>query len=88
MDSIIDLLQKNTSYTVTEIGTGEKKVNTINNYRAINSKHEEAKVIVGYIARVDPRALGRDITAFIGVSIAPGATCSGRRNPGFNGDQA
>ena len=45
MDSIIEQLQKHTSYTVTEIGDGEKKVNTITNYRAINSKHDEAKVV-------------------------------------------
>ena len=45
MDSIIEQLQKNTSYTVTEIGDGESKVNTITNYRAINSKHNEQDVI-------------------------------------------
>jgi Lrp/AsnC family leucine-responsive transcriptional regulator len=32
-------------------------------------KLEEAKVITGYTARVDPRKLGKDITAFIGVGI-------------------
>lgn len=32
-------------------------------------KLEEAKVITGYTARVDPRKLGKDITAFIGVTI-------------------
>jgi len=32
-------------------------------------KLEETKVILGYTARVDPRRLGHDITAFIGVSI-------------------
>ena len=32
-------------------------------------KLEEAEVILGYAARVDPRSLGLDITAFIGVSI-------------------
>lgn len=45
MDSIIDQLQKHTSYTVTEIGTKNEKVNTISNYRAINSKHNEADVV-------------------------------------------
>lgn len=45
MDSIIDLLQKNKSYTVTEIGGEGEKVNTITNYRAINSKTHEADVI-------------------------------------------
>lgn len=45
MDSIIDLLQKNKSYTVTEIGGDGEKVTTITNYRAINSKTHEADVI-------------------------------------------
>ena len=45
MDSIIEQLQKNTSYTVTEIGTEGEKVNTITNYRAINSKYHEADVV-------------------------------------------
>lgn len=45
MDSIIELLQKNKSYTVTEIGGDGEKVNTITNYRAINSKTHEADVI-------------------------------------------
>lgn len=45
MDSIIEQLQKNTSYTVTEIGAEGTKVNTITNYRAINSKYQEAEVV-------------------------------------------
>ena len=45
MDSIIEQLQKVTSYTVTEIGTEGEKVNTITNYRAINSKYNEADVV-------------------------------------------
>ena len=45
MDSIIEQLQKHTTYTVTEIGAGEKKVNTISGYRAINSKYHEADVV-------------------------------------------
>lgn len=32
-------------------------------------KLEESQVITGYAARVDPRKLGKDITAFIGVGI-------------------
>jgi Lrp/AsnC family leucine-responsive transcriptional regulator len=32
-------------------------------------KLEQEGVIVGYAARVDPRRLGKDITAFIGVGI-------------------
>ena len=45
MDSVIELLQKERSYTVTEIGTEGTKVNTITNYRAINSKYNEEDVI-------------------------------------------
>jgi mannitol-1-phosphate/altronate dehydrogenase len=45
MDSIIEQLQKQPSYTVTEIGAKGVKVNTITNYRAINSKTHEADVI-------------------------------------------
>lgn len=45
VENIIDQLQKTKSYTVTEIGAEGEKVNTITNYRAINSKHHEADVI-------------------------------------------
>ncbi|CAF9924436.1 MAG: protein disulfide isomerase (PDI) protein [Gomphillus americanus] len=73
MDSIIEQLQKHTSYTVTEIGDGEKKVNTITNYRAINSKHDEAKV-VEEIATADivTCAVGPNILKFIAPVIAKG----------------
>ena len=45
MDSIIEQLQKTKEYTVTEIGGDGEKVNTISNYRAINSKYNEADVV-------------------------------------------
>ena len=45
MDSIIEQLDKTKSYTVTEIGAEGTKTNTITNYRAINSKYNEADVI-------------------------------------------
>lgn len=45
MDSIIELLQKHKEYTVTEIGGEGEKVNTITNYRAINSKSHEQDVV-------------------------------------------
>lgn len=45
MDAIIEQLEKSKSYTVTEIGPEGEKVNTVTNYRAINSKHNEADVI-------------------------------------------
>ena len=45
VDSIVEQLQNNKEYTVTEIGGDGKKVNKITNYRAINSKTHEADVI-------------------------------------------
>lgn len=45
VDSIIERLQKNKEYTVTEIGGEGEKVNKVTNYRAINSKTHEADVI-------------------------------------------
>ncbi|KAK6433765.1 Mannitol-1-phosphate 5-dehydrogenase, partial [Oleoguttula sp. CCFEE 5521] len=43
MDSIIESLQKTKSYEVTEIGDDGEKKFTIDNYRALNSKHEMEK---------------------------------------------
>jgi Lrp/AsnC family leucine-responsive transcriptional regulator len=64
---IIDLLQGDCRTTQQEIAkhVGLSQPSVADRIR----KLEEAKVIVGYTARVDPRALGHDITAFIGVSI-------------------
>ncbi len=45
MDNLIEQLQNTKSYTVTEVGTEGTKVNTITNYRAINSKTHEADVV-------------------------------------------
>ena len=52
MDSIIEQLETTKSYTVTEIGGEGEKVNTITNYRAINSKYNE-KDVVKEIASAD-----------------------------------
>lgn len=58
MDSIIEQLQKSKSYTVTEIGPEGEKVNTITNYRAINSK-THAEDVIKEIASADlVRSLG------------------------------
>jgi Lrp/AsnC family leucine-responsive transcriptional regulator len=64
---IVDLLQSDGRATQQEIArkVGLSQPSVADRIR----KLEEAKVIVGYTARVDPRALGHDITAFIGVSI-------------------
>ncbi|PNS21727.1 hypothetical protein CAC42_1581 [Sphaceloma murrayae] len=73
MDSIIESLQKTKSYTVTEIGSDGEHAFTIDNYRAINSKHEEAKV-VDEIATADvvTCAVGPNILKFIAPVIAKG----------------
>lgn len=52
MDSIIEQLQKSKSYTVTEIGPEGEKVNTITDYRAINSK-THAEDVIKEIASAD-----------------------------------
>ena len=64
---IIDLLQGDARVTQQEIAkkVGLSQPSVADRIR----KLEEAKVILGYTARVDPRQLGYDITAFIGVSI-------------------
>jgi Lrp/AsnC family leucine-responsive transcriptional regulator len=64
---IVDLLQEDARATQQEIA---KKVKLSQPSVADRiRKLEESKVILGYTARVDPRRLGHDITAFIGVSI-------------------
>ena len=45
MDKLIEQLQNTPEYTVTEIGGEGEKVNTITNYRAINSKTHENDAI-------------------------------------------
>ncbi len=64
---IVDLLQADSRATQQEIAkkVGLSQPSVADRIR----KLEEAKVILGYTARVDPRTLGHDITAFIGVSI-------------------
>ncbi|KAL8987573.1 MAG: hypothetical protein Q9177_003228, partial [Variospora cf. flavescens] len=73
MDSIIDQLQKTKEYTVTEIGAEGKKVNTITNYRAINSKIYEDDVIKE-IASADlvTCAVGPNVLKFIAPVIGKG----------------
>jgi len=73
MDSIIESLQKTPQYTVTEIGEDGERTFTIDNYRAINSKYEEAKVIEE-IASADivTCAVGPNILKFIAPVIAKG----------------
>jgi len=71
MDSIIEALQKQSSYTVTEIGDDGERVFTIDHYRALNSKHEMEKV-VHEIATADvvTCAVGPNILKFVAEPVA------------------
>ena len=73
MDSVINALQAQSSYEVTEIGEDGERVFHIDNYRAINSKYEEPKVIEE-IATADSVtcAVGPNILKFIAPVIAKG----------------
>jgi Lrp/AsnC family transcriptional regulator, leucine-responsive regulatory protein len=64
---IVDLLQANARLTQQQIArkVGLSQPTVADRIR----KLEEAKVILGYTAQVDPRTLGQDITAFVGVTI-------------------
>jgi hypothetical protein len=71
MDSIIEALQKQSSYTVTEIGDDGEREFTIDHYRALNSKHEMEKV-VHEIATADivTCAVGPNILKFVAEPVA------------------
>ncbi|KAF2403354.1 hypothetical protein EJ06DRAFT_526940 [Trichodelitschia bisporula] len=73
MDSIINKLQATPTYTVTEVGDDGERTFTIDHYRAINSKFDEAKVIEE-ISRADTVtcAVGPNILKFIAAVIAKG----------------
>lgn len=64
---IIESLQKDARLTQAQLAkrVGLSQPSVADRIR----KLEEQKVITGYAARVDPRKLGKDITAFIGVAI-------------------
>jgi Lrp/AsnC family transcriptional regulator, leucine-responsive regulatory protein len=65
--NLIDLLQKNARITQSEMATavGLSQPAVAERLR----KLEQEGVITGYVARVNARRLGKDITAFIGVGI-------------------
>ena len=71
MDSIIEALQKQSHYTVTEIAEDGEREFTIDHYRAINSKHEMDKVI-HEIATADvvTCAVGPNILKFVAEPVA------------------
>ncbi len=64
---ILDLLQENCKQPLAAIGAkvGLKAPSVMERVH----KLEEAEIIQGYTAVLDARALGKDVTAFIGVSI-------------------
>jgi mannitol-1-phosphate 5-dehydrogenase len=71
MDSIIEALQKQDSYTVTEVDDKGEKSKTIKNYRAINSKYHEQDVVKEISeADVVTCAVGPNILKFIAPVIA------------------
>lgn len=73
VDSVIESLQKASSYKVTEISTEGEHVKTISNYRAINSKHNLDDVIKEIsTADVVTCAVGPNILKFIASPIAKG----------------
>jgi len=82
MDSIIESLQKTPTYTVTEVGDSGSKTTTVDNYRAINSKTDEAKVIEE-IATADTVtcAVGPNILKFIAPVIAKGLNARTKSTP-------
>jgi len=66
--AILDALQRDCKQSLAEIG---KHVGlSAPAVLARIEKLEEARVIRGYAALLDARALGKDVTAFIGVSIS------------------
>lgn len=82
MDKIIDALQSTKEYTVTEIGSEGETSFKIDNYRAINSKHDEGKV-VEEIATADvvTCAVGPNILKFIAPVIAKGIEARKKDTP-------
>jgi Lrp/AsnC family leucine-responsive transcriptional regulator len=66
--AILDLLQRSCKQPLAEIG---KQVGlTASSVVERIKKLEDAGVVRGYVALVDARAVGKDVTAFIGVSIS------------------
>jgi len=73
MDSIIDQLQSSKSYKVIQVGAEGNSESTITNYRAINSKTNEADVIKEITtADIVTCSVGPNILKFIAPVIAKG----------------
>jgi Lrp/AsnC family leucine-responsive transcriptional regulator len=73
---LLDLLQRDARITQSEMAAavGMTQPAIADRLR----KLEQDGAVLGYVARVDPRKLGKDITAFIGVGIE-----HPKHNPGF-----
>jgi len=71
VDKLIEDIQNTKSYTVTEVGEEGERTFTIDNYRAINSKHNEADCVKEISeADVVTCAVGPNILKFIAPVIA------------------
>lgn len=73
MENVIDALQQNKSYEVTEVSEKGETTKTVSNYRAINSKTNESDVIEEIAtADVVTCAVGPRVLKFIAPLIAKG----------------
>ena len=82
VDKLIEQIQNTKSYKVTEIGTKDVESYTIDNYRALNSKHN-MKEVVEEIATADSVtcAVGPNVLKFIAKPIANGIDNRTKENP-------
>ena len=82
VDKLIEQIQNTPKYTVTEIAAEGETTFTIDNYRAINSKHHEPEV-VQEIATADTVtcAVGPNILKFIAPVIAKGIDARTKDTP-------
>lgn len=82
VDKLIEQIQATPEYTVTEIGADGETTFKINNYRALNSKHDMPKVIEEIAtADVVTCAVGPNILKFIAEPIAKGIDARKKDNP-------
>src|SRR2546430_12896706 len=66
---ILDLLQRDARTTQVQIAeaVGLSQPSVADRIR----KLDQAGAVLGYVARLDPRRMGNDVRAFIGVRISP-----------------
>lgn len=82
IDNLINDINNSKSYTVTEVSDEGEKSKTIDNYRAINSKHDMPDV-VKTIADADivTCAVGPNVLKFLGKPIAEAITARTKSKP-------